>query len=154
MRPLTRLAVLLFALPLLASAANPPPRERVSFNAGWRFHPGEDNGPARPQLDYATSRPWLLASSVDLLGAGTVRPDRPAGNFAGEVGETKPGFDDSQWRQLDLPHDWGIEGPFRYEYPGDTGKLKFWGNAWYRKHFTVPESEAGRSVSLEVDGAM
>ena len=31
-------------------------------------------------------------------------------------------FDDRNWRQLDLPHDWGIEGPFRQDLEGGTGK--------------------------------
>ena len=43
-----------------------------------------------------------------------------------------PSFDDSGWRKLTLPHDWGVEGPFEQAYPGETGKLKWWGKAWYR----------------------
>ena len=31
-------------------------------------------------------------------------------------------YDDSGWRKLDLPHDWGIEGPFRQDLEGGTGK--------------------------------
>jgi len=153
MRLPIRLAALLL-LPTVLLAADPAPRERVSFNAGWRFQPGEDTSWTVPQLDYAMTRPWLLASSADLLGAGAAQPGRPAGNLGGDVRETQPGFNDSGWRQLDLPHDWAIEGSFRQEYPGETGKLKYWGNAWYRKHFTVPESDAGHHLSLEVDGAM
>ncbi len=54
-----------------------------------------------------------------------------------------PKFDDSVWRQLDVPHDWGIEGPFRQELPGETGKLPWAGIGWYRKHFTAPELKPG-----------
>ncbi|HEX7987403.1 MAG TPA: beta-galactosidase GalB, partial [Duganella sp.] len=61
---------------------------------------------------------------------------------------------DSRWRKLDLPHDFGIEGPFKQEYEGETGKLPWWGVAWYRKHFTAPAGDAGRQVFLDIDGAM
>ena len=53
-----------------------------------------------------------------------------------------------------MPHDWGIEGPFKQEYPGETGKLPWWGVAWYRKHFDVPATDAGRRCYLDLDGAM
>ena len=39
---------------------------------------------------------------------------------------------DSEWRKLDLPHDWGIEGPFRIDLPSTSGKLPWAGIGWYR----------------------
>ena len=72
----------------------------------------------------------------------------PAGGAAGT------GFDDAAWRTLSLPHDFGIEGPFQQSYQGETGKLPWWGVAWYRKHFVAPASDAGRRVYLDIDGAM
>ncbi|MFS2020361.1 sugar-binding domain-containing protein, partial [Massilia sp. CT11-108] len=77
----------------------------------------------------------------------------PAGSAAADAA-SQPAFDDAAWRKLDLPHDWGIEGPFRQEYPGETGKLPWWGVGWYRKHFTLPAGDAGRRVYLDIDGAM
>ncbi|MCF7818247.1 MAG: DUF4982 domain-containing protein [Kiritimatiellales bacterium] len=75
--------------------------------------------------------------------------------YKGDVtGAEKAGFNDAGWRSLDLPHDWCIEGPFKFEYPGETGKLKYWGSVWYRKHFTVPAADQGRQIYLDVDGAM
>jgi beta-galactosidase len=70
------------------------------------------------------------------------------------VAFAQPDFDDRAWRALDLPHDWGIEGPFQQELAGDTGKLPWFGVAWYRKTFAVPASDAGRQIALEIDGAM
>ncbi|MEO7581009.1 MAG: glycoside hydrolase family 2 TIM barrel-domain containing protein, partial [Massilia sp.] len=69
-------------------------------------------------------------------------------------GAAAAGFDDAAWRKLDLPHDFGIEGPFKQEYQGETGKLPWWGVAWYRKQFVSPASDAGRRVFLDLDGAM
>lgn len=63
-------------------------------------------------------------------------------------------FDDSDWRELNLPHDWGIEGPFRADLPNRTGKLPWAGIAWYRKHFKSPESDKGKKVYIEFDGSM
>ena len=63
-------------------------------------------------------------------------------------------FDDSRWRKLDIPHDWGIEGPFRIDLEGFTGKLPWKGIGWYRKHFTVSPSDRGKRFYLDFDGAM
>ena len=65
-----------------------------------------------------------------------------------------PAFDDKEWRQLDLPHDWGIEGPFKIELPGETGKLPWFGIGCYRKAFTVPAEAKGKRIFLDFDGAM
>ncbi len=91
---------------------------------------------------------------VPELSAASPPASRPEGNPGGDVAYTQPGCDDSRWRKLNLPHDWGIEGPFKQEYPGETGKLPWWGVAWYRKHFTVPASDSGKQFYLDVDGAM
>lgn len=61
---------------------------------------------------------------------------------------------DASWQKLDLPHDWAIQGPFRMELAGETGKLPWKGIGWYRKHFIVPESDKGKRVFIDFDGAM
>jgi beta-galactosidase len=65
-----------------------------------------------------------------------------------------PGLDDSAWRKLDVPHDWGIEGPFRDDLDNNTGKLPWKGIGWYRKHFTIPEADKGKRIFIDFDGAM
>jgi len=64
------------------------------------------------------------------------------------------GFNDSNWRTLNLPHDWGIEGPFRAELPNQTGKLPWAGIGWYRKQFQVTDSDKNKQVFVEFDGSM
>jgi len=71
-----------------------------------------------------------------------------------QPGASESDFDDSSWRKLNLPHDWGIEGPFQQELPGETAKLPYFGIGWYRKSFYLPESDRGAMISLDVDGAM
>jgi beta-galactosidase len=63
-------------------------------------------------------------------------------------------INDGDWRKLDLPHDWAIEGPFRIELKGQTGKLPYQGIGWYRKYFTVSAEDVGKQIFLDFDGAM
>ena len=60
--------------------------------------------------------------------------------------------DDSQWRELDLPHDWAIEGPFTKEVSYKGGYLPYPGRGWYRKSFFV--SSDTKNMSIEFDGIM
>jgi len=134
--------------------AGSPVRERVSFDNGWHFIKGDSEG-GGDALSYSKMKDWLLAGSVGLTtNAALLAQPRPAGEPGEGVIFAQPGFNDSQWRLLNLPHDWGIEGPFEQEYPGETGKLPWWGVAWYRKHLEPPAADAGRKIFLDVDGAM
>jgi len=64
----------------------------------------------------------------------------------------QPGFDDTNWRTLDLPHDWSIEGPLTPPPEGDSNNGFFThGVGWYRKNFTLPDA-AGKKVVIEFDG--
>ncbi|MEX0845903.1 MAG: beta-galactosidase GalB [Balneolaceae bacterium] len=64
-----------------------------------------------------------------------------------------PEFDDLSWRTLDLPHDWSIEGEFSEDHPaGVSGGALPGGIGWYRKSFTIPESDSGKIYFIEFDG--
>ena len=63
-------------------------------------------------------------------------------------------FDDSGWRTLNLPHDWGIEGPFSLQLDGTTGKLPWSQIGWYRKTFELLKEDRGKRIFLDIDGAM
>ena len=60
---------------------------------------------------------------------------------------------DGQSRVLTLPHDWGVEQPFRQENPGETGKLAWWGQATYSKRLEIGAKDLAHRLRLEVDGA-
>ena len=65
----------------------------------------------------------------------------------------EPGFNDSGWRTLDLPHDWAIEGDFDQSNPSGTGGGALPGGiGWYRKTFTVPAKDQGNNFMIEFDG--
>jgi beta-galactosidase len=74
-------------------------------------------------------------------------------NLGDVPGAEAPNFNDSAWRTLDVPHDWSIELPFDSKVPGggSVGYLPG-GIGWYRKAFTVPESDRGKKVVIDFDG--
>ncbi len=72
--------------------------------------------------------------------------------FKGDISDGQnPGLNDSDWRTLDLPHDWSIEGPFDKEYASGTGFLPA-GIGWYRKSFIISSDEKNRKVFISFDG--
>ena len=80
-------------------------------------------------------------------------------------------FDDSDWEEVRVPHDWAIKGPFSPEndkrvhikeengkkkeivFTGVTGGLPISGKAWYRKKFRLKDIK-GKRVRIEFDGVM
>lgn len=88
----------------------------------------------------------------------------------GDVPEASaPGYNDSAWQDVTVPHDWAIYGPFSRDHDlqnvavtqnfekkaslktGRTGGLPYVGTGWYRRTFDVP---AGKRAILLFDGAM
>ncbi len=59
-----------------------------------------------------------------------------------------PGFDDHDWRRLDVPHDWSNEGPFSPQY-GSSNGFAPGGIGWYR---LVSETFFARAGSAEPAG--
>ncbi|NIK02799.1 beta-galactosidase GalB [Xanthomonas cannabis] len=167
-----------------ALAQTGAPRERVSLNAQWRFQRGDPPGnpvvldyAARPQVtgsddgkvadarpDQAQPlqstakdvlRPWILPTANALIADPAQRHQRPPGHPGSNVAYVQAQFDDSAWQLVDLPHDWAIAGPFLVDGPyGGMGRLPSWGIGWYRKTLDIPASDRGRSLFLDLDGAM
>ena len=78
-------------------------------------------------------------------------------------GAESPGFDDSKWKLVDLPHDWSIEeppgsrpgtSPHEKGTPEGTavGHLRG-GVGWYRLHLAAQTSLEGRGMELILHGA-
>jgi beta-galactosidase len=62
-------------------------------------------------------------------------------------------FNDSDWRVLDLPHDWSIEGDFSEEHPATPGGGALPGGiGWYRKKFKLSENEKNKLIFIDFDG--
>src|SRR5262245_24095151 len=62
-------------------------------------------------------------------------------------GAEQPDFNDAGWDAVQLPHDWAIAGPFDPAASGETGKLPWKGEGWYRKAFRLDAAAtAGKRV--------
>ncbi|MGA2061205.1 MAG: glycoside hydrolase family 2 TIM barrel-domain containing protein [Thermoguttaceae bacterium] len=74
-------------------------------------------------------------------------------NLGDVQGAETPDFNDSAWRGVDLPHDYGIEGKVNKDNPGDGSAGYFPGGlGWYRRTFTVPQSWNRKRVGVEFGG--
>jgi beta-galactosidase len=122
-----------------AALAAVAPREKLLFDFGWKFQFGNSVDPAKD------------------LGFGYGQ-----GDFAktGEFEFAKLKFDDSKWRDLDLPHDWAVELPFMRDEEQNSHGYKPIGRrypetsvGWYRRTFDIPASDAGRRIAVDFDGA-
>jgi len=64
-------------------------------------------------------------------------------------------FDVAQWRAVNVPFDWSIEGPLAANNPsGRAGGFAPSGVAWYRKSFTLPAADSGKRLFIDFDGVM
>lgn len=72
------------------------------------------------------------------------------------VGPLAVGYDDSSFKNVQLPHDWAIESPFLVNEPNETGKLPWNGWGCYRKEFKVSSSfhPGKHRYYLDFDGVM
>ncbi|MEU1511605.1 glycoside hydrolase family 2 TIM barrel-domain containing protein [Streptomyces sp. NPDC005811] len=74
----------------------------------------------------------------------------PTGAYADAA---TPGYDDSAWREVAVPHDWSIEQAPTTEHGTTSGTGFFPGGlGWYRLGFTLSPAHAGRRISVEFDG--
>lgn len=107
-----------------------------------------------------------LAIGLSLL-AGCNAPKEVAGDdrsldftadWAFRLGDdtaaARPDYNDADWRKLNLPHDWAIEGEFSKDNPSGTGGGALPGGiGWYRKTFTADKADEGKRYRIDFDGA-
>ncbi|HTT25010.1 MAG TPA: beta-galactosidase GalA [Candidatus Binatia bacterium] len=134
-----RAHALLARYPAAEPAGALAPRERLLFDFGWKFFQGHGSDPARD------------------LGFG-----KGQGDFAksGEFWFSTQKFDDSTWRDLNLPHDWAVELPFVRDEEQQSHGYKPLGRrypetsvGWYRRTFDIPKEDSGKRIVVEFDGA-
>ncbi|HWT74119.1 MAG TPA: glycoside hydrolase family 2 TIM barrel-domain containing protein [Mobilitalea sp.] len=61
------------------------------------------------------------------------------------------GFQDDNWEEVTVPHDWSVHMPFSKEYSSGTGYLAG-GTGWYRSSFLLPEELRGKRIFITFDG--
>lgn len=104
---------------------------------------------------------FLLLFAAFLAGCGsTTTPLRQTFLFdddwlfsSGDTLAASPGFDDSGWEHIQLPHDFSVLGEIENDNPsGTAGGFFPGGTAWYRKHFELDASKKAARVFLDFDG--
>lgn len=111
-----------------ATAAAVSPRERLLMDADWKFHLGD------------------LGFEENIINAGV--NGGPAGLK----------FNDTQWRTVNLPHDWAVELPFDQNADGNHGYKPVGAGfptnsiGWYRRILTLSAADKGKRLWLEFDG--
>jgi len=116
-------------------------RQRLSFDADWKFAFGNAGDPTR---DFNYSISTIFSKSGAAPGTAI-----------------DPKFDDKKWRSLHLPHDWAVELPFvqkdnfdvqSHGYKPVGGLFPETSIGWYRKHFNISAADSGQRFQLQFDG--
>ena len=115
-------------------------REKISMDRNWKFHFG-DASDTRNDFNYNIN--------YNLSKAGAAK------------GCIAPGFNDSGWRTLDVPHDWAVEQDFVYikddglqdhGFKAVGGLFPKTSIGWYRKSFFVEARDSGNKFNIHFDG--
>lgn len=158
--------------------------ERIKLNEDWRFMKYKTAPDAlvydiRPEINevndskVADSKPdeavkvqtkdgvlkkWILPSANDFIQDPSKRHIRPEGDPGADFPFVKESFSDNSWESVTLPHDWAINEPFYTgntpEVGGGMGRLPSQGVAWYRRKIDIYAADKGKTVYLDIDGAM
>lgn len=162
---------LIGALPLITAArgaaaeptgaAQSRLRQRLPLDDGWKFHLGDADDLDRDFQFGANQRTYAKQ--------GVAVATTAASNFT-DMQWGKSTFDDSDWTDVILPHDWAAALPFtpnaRFhptkpdaEDPRNGHGFKPLGReypatsiGWYRRKITLAPADAGKRLSLEFDG--
>ncbi len=122
---MNRFRVLLLTLAASVASATAASRQTTSQDFDWKFHRGDIPGVL---FDRSTNQ--NLAPSSDFLS---------------------PSFDDSAWQDVNIPHDYIVEGEFDSKAEKQHGYLPV-EPGWYRKTILIPATDQGRRLWLEFDG--
>merc|ERR1712216_10063 len=80
-------------------------------------------------------------------GGKRVKPDAPPA----PEDPSDPQWNDSAWAQIDVPHDFVVQGSFDPSGPASHGFLPT-NTSWYRKTFDLPAEWEDATVWIEFDG--
>lgn len=159
-------------------------REVIDINNGWRFFRYEGNPDSliydeRPAIFDRTDgkdadtqatlrdaestsdkslKKYILPTANEFIKDKSKHHKRPDGSPGKDFAFVKADFNDSDWQQVDLPHDWAIDKPFYTEenaiIGGGMGRLPIQGVAWYRRKIDIPKTDSEKEIYLDIDGAM
>lgn len=107
-------------------------RQEISLNKKWVFHEGDIEVPTPAQKGPVYTQSKTVRKQIGPAAYGYVdTPDQFSYDSDVEMGRDK-------WEFADLPHDYVITQTPNPENNNSLGFFEY-NNAWYRKHFTLPE---------------
>jgi len=120
-------------------------RTKDNFDFNWQFHKGD-----------------IAVKPVVRVGQGGITDiNVPVINKTDTIIDytdvkSSTAFFPTDWKEVNLPHDWCIEGTFVHDntlgsQPAGSGYLPV-GVGFYRKEFEIPEADKGKKISIEFDG--
>jgi beta-galactosidase len=117
------------AAPVQTLPATEGARAVLSLNRGWRFHEGDIVAPP-------------------IIGHGATYGSAKAGAAGGAAA---PGFDDSEWSTVTVPHDFASSQLPEQGANVAQGYRKR-GIGWYRTLIRLDERDRGKHIELQLDG--
>src|SRR5271170_1641566 len=120
-------------------------RQRLLLDSDWRFNLGHACDPVKDFGFGKLAEGGTFAKSGEHGGPAAVHQRVP--------------FDDSNWKVVNLPHDWAVELPFVLNktlvwHGGKPLGREFPETSvgWYRRKFTIPAEDLGKRIFLQFDG--
>ena len=116
-------------------------RERILLDESWQFALGDASSPAK---DFGCGTEYFNY----LTKAASIHNEGPY----------SPKFDASDWKSVDLPHDWVVDLPYAAEASHSHGyktvgyKYPQTSVGWYRKTISIPAEDYGKHLWLQFDG--
>ena len=123
------ISLLLSTLQISAGTPTANCPEKLSLDKGWRFFLGDIPFPV-------------------ITGHGMSYSSAKAGKAWGAAA---PEYDDTNWRIVNLPHDWSVEQPYDSTENLSQGYRKR-GIGWYRRNFKLSLSDKGKHLEIRFDG--
>ncbi len=116
-------------------------KRHLNFDEDWKFHPGSASDPLK-DFNYSIVNIFSKTGKAE----GTAIANK---------------FNDTDWRTLNVPHDWVVELPFANSPNSDVvahgfkpvgGLFPETSIGWYRKHFSVEKKDSGQHFQIQFDG--
>ncbi|KAF0330324.1 beta-galactosidase [Colletotrichum asianum] len=144
----------------------PGTRERTRLHAGWRFwrsnsipdgvvyeHRPDANGDELVEL-----KPRIMPAANDFIADPANQHQSPDSQPAVNISFASPIFDDSNWENVTVPHDWAIKLPFitgsNPIIPAAMGQLPVHGVGWYRRDLVIGDNINDTIRYLDINGGM
>ena len=117
-------------------------RKEIILNGDWRFHKGDIAEPLSKDKGFIYSQSKTVRKlSGPAAYSYLDKPDQFYGNM----------INPDKWESVDLPHDYVVYQDNDKNENSALGYLLY-DNAWYRKHFNMPQNSENKRVLLRFDG--